>query len=469
MPTNVMAVSPTEITGVVGAAVSDPPAVRVTDQNGSPVAGVRVTFGAALGAGMLSASAALTDSDGVARSGGWILGAAAGRHAISAQTTVLPGKSVTFSSTGLARGLKTISRYAGNGQFAEVGTSPRFPLAVFASDTFGNPIVGIPISFAVVSGGGTIDETVVTTNADGVGTSSLMKLGPLIGDQRVEASTAGLRTTFALFARRPLPSCIVLNCPGSRLAFVRDGDIYSAFADGTDLIRLAPGSEPAWSTDGRIAFTGTGGVYVMNDDGSNVRLVAPGGSSPAWSPDAQRLAVATRIGGQQTIDVVTPEAPMANPVRVGFDRGINGWPTWSPDGSRIAFASDWIGSDFALEVFVFSREARSTDQLTDGDYGSATRDKSTQPAWSPDGTKVALMECPASKFPGCANSYLVVRNLDGTEAGVRRATQGYVRPNWSPNGKWITFDGPSGIQFISANGLEQGLLIPNAQNAAWRP
>lgn len=111
-----------------------------------------------------------------------------------------------------------------------------------------------------------------------------MKFGALIGDQRVEASTAELRITFTVYAGKPSSSCVLLRCIGSRLVFVRDGDIYSAFADGSNAIRLTRGTAPAWSAEGRIAFTGAGGACVMNEDGSNVRLVAPGGSSLAgWS------------------------------------------------------------------------------------------------------------------------------------------------------------------------------------------
>ncbi|MEP6781266.1 MAG: hypothetical protein ABJC26_15320 [Gemmatimonadaceae bacterium] len=464
VPSKLVAVSPDTITAVVGTPVSDPPAVRVTDQNGSPVAGVKVTFAAAPGSGTLAASEVVTDGAGLARSGGWILGQSAGRHAITAQSTALPGNSVTFTSIGIARGLQIINRSAGDGQIAIAGAPVGFPFAVFASDTFGNPIVGVPISFAVVSGGGTIDRMPVTTNADGVATSSLMKSGALVGDQQVEASTAGLRTTFTVSARQAF---------GTRFAFVREGDIYSALADGSNPLRLTRGREPAWSADGRIAFTGTGGVYVMNEDGSNIRLVAPGGSMPAWSPDAQRLAVVKFFNGAQTIVVVTVDATVASPVRVGFDQGYHEWPTWSPDGSRIAFAADWTAFDYALELFAVDRDGTRTNQLTDGFFGSAATWPSfimyTQPAWSPDGTKMALMQCPAWQSKNCALSYLVVMNADGSGTVKLSATKGYARPNWSPNGKWITFDGPSGIQFISANGLEQGLLIPNAQSAAWRP
>ncbi len=473
VPSNLVAVSPTSVTAVVGMAVRDAPAVRVTDQNGSPVSGVPVVFTAAQGAGTLTTSAVLTDREGVASSGGWTIGQSAGRHAIFARSTALPGASVTFESTGIARGLQRISRYAGDRQIADAATPARFPLSAIASDTFGNPIAGIPISFAVVSGGGTIDETPVTTNANGVSTSRLMTLGAVLGDQQVEASTAALRTTFTVFSRQARSSCVILNCPGSKLAFVRNGDIYAASADGSNPIRLARGIEPAWSADGRIAFTGADGVYVMNEDGSSVRLVAPGGSAPAWSPAEQRLALVRRTADGQAIDVVSVDAATATPVRIGFGQGWNAWPSWSPDGSLIAFVADATAYDFAWEVFVVDRDGTGGNLVTNGFFGSIATWPSyfryTQPAWSPDGAKMALMQCPAWQYTICDVSNLVVMNADGTGIVRLGATRGYVRPSWSPNSKWITFDGPSGIRFISADGLEQGSLIPNASSATWRP
>lgn len=82
------------------AAVTQPPAVRVTDAAGAPRAGVSVTFAVTAGGGTVVGSPAVTDATGVARLTSWTFGPA-GAQAVTATTTAVPGESVAFA--GLAR------------------------------------------------------------------------------------------------------------------------------------------------------------------------------------------------------------------------------------------------------------------------------------------------------------------------------------------------------------------------------
>jgi Tol biopolymer transport system component len=140
---------------------------------------------------------------------------------------------------------------------------------------------------------------------------------------------------------------------GDEIAFATGyGDIYVVRPDGTGLTRLTDSGGPcvdgaiSWSSDAaQIAFArdcdgpGDRGIYVMNADGSDPRLIDGTGGvlQTAWAPDGQTLAFMRR----QRYDTL----PLTDDTV--YSVGVDGTgsrllalrsssPTWSPDGRAIA-------------------------------------------------------------------------------------------------------------------------------------
>jgi hypothetical protein len=91
-------------TGLVSYGTNDRPAVRLTDGATQPVVGASVTFAVASGGGTVTDSVRVTDTDGVAQVGSWILGGTPATNTLIATVTEpgLTGNSVTFTATGAA-------------------------------------------------------------------------------------------------------------------------------------------------------------------------------------------------------------------------------------------------------------------------------------------------------------------------------------------------------------------------------
>lgn len=112
--------------------------------------------------------------------------------------------------------------------------------------------------------------------------------------------------------------------------------IYTVGLDDRRTTRLAPGTSPAWSVGGEIAFTRGGDLYTMNAGELSPRRVTSGqprDRSPDWSPDGLQI-VFDRDG-----DVYTVPATGGPVVRLTAD-GHSSSPTFSPDGQQVLFVSD---------------------------------------------------------------------------------------------------------------------------------
>jgi len=278
-----------------------------------------------------------------------------------------------------------------------------------------------------------------------------------------------------------------------KIAFAsnRDGneEIYVMNADGSNQRNLTNNAARdqafSWSPDGsRIVFTsdrgGVFGIYSMNADGTDQkRLTQFWGdfdARPVWSPDGRRIAFASYVNGSYEIQVMNSDG--TNLINVTNLPSFDFEPTWSPDGSEIAFitgdslpdgrpwygvnimnadgtnrdtpiAATWIFGSLVWspqdDLIAFWQSGWSDRQHSDiclldhHAWRQLTSDPSLNynPAWSPDGSKLAFV----SNRDGAFEIYAM--EADGTNQTRLTYSTGVLAealcPSWTPDGSGIVF------------------------------
>jgi adhesin/invasin len=178
---------------VSGVPLSPQPALRLEDADGTPIAreGVIVTVQIASGGGSLTgATTATSDAEGqVAFTDLAISGSPGTRRLIFAADAFAPA-----TSTPIALGVgapSSIEPVAGDDQTATVGEAVPIDPSVMVRDADGNPLDGIPVTFTVTGGDGTVSDNTPVTGSDGVATVGEWKLGTTAGDNTISAAVAG--------------------------------------------------------------------------------------------------------------------------------------------------------------------------------------------------------------------------------------------------------------------------------------
>lgn len=217
-----------------------------------------------------------------------------------------------------------------------------------------------------------------------------------------------------------------------RIAFVRDGVVWTIRSDGGDARRVIAAqdptgfvADPTWSPDGRrIAFRSASAPGGSGD--SALMLVgATGGASrllarcvyfaPSWSPKGDRIAFdSCGPNGRDPAAIGLYVQDVHSGARRRISRDTSGPISWSPNGKWIAFAV--AGS--ALQVI--RPDGDGLRKLFAADYSST-------PAWAPDSRRLAFAY-------GRPSDIWVVR----LEGRAQRVTQGWrygysnSSPSWQP-------------------------------------
>ena len=234
--------------GFPGETLPNPFVVQVRDHFDKPLEHVTVTFTVSVGAGTLTVTSSMTDTNGRAESE-LTLGSNAGTNSVSASASGIE-KSVVFTSEGI-RTPQSILKISGDSQEGIPNTKLPDPFIIEVQDKTGSSLEGVPVTFAVTNGGGTLSVTSMETAPDGRAESILtFAASPEIHTVEVSAKGVDATVIFRVDVKRrefilsvPSGSSLihiplkVTEVDGKTGTIESVGDLYDALG-GTDTVNL---------------------------------------------------------------------------------------------------------------------------------------------------------------------------------------------------------------------------------------
>jgi hypothetical protein len=299
--------------GTAGTAVAAPPGVKITDGLGNGVAGVVVTFIAPAGSGQVyngtdpaaSSASVTTNASGVATLTSWTLGTATGVDSVTASATGLT--SVVFTATVNPGAPANITKSAGDAQSAVVNNNVAVAPAVTITDTHGNPVPGVSVTFAAASGGGSVTGGDATTDASGVATVGSWKLGTAVGANSLTATAGALVATFTATGTPDLPATITKTAGDEQ-----NGTVGADVAVAPQVTVTDQHGNPVPSVTVTFTVTGGGGSVTAATPATNASGVAAVGSWKLGAgPTANTLQASVSVGTAAAVTFTAYVPPTA--------------------------------------------------------------------------------------------------------------------------------------------------------------
>jgi len=180
-------------------------------------------------------------------------------------------------------------------------------------------------------------------------------------------------------------------------------------------------------------------VYTVSINGGEPKQITPTGPSylHGWSTDGKFLVFVGQRNDEFDIYKIASDGS-GKEMQLTTAKGLDDGPEYSPDGKYIYFNSVRSGS---MQILRMKSDGSNQEQLTNDEYNN----------WfahvSPDGKWIAFISfdktVSPSDHPFYKHVYIRLMPADGGKIKVLAALYGgqgtMNTPNWSPDGKYLTF------------------------------
>jgi WD40 repeat protein len=470
-------------TGSVPAGESFTVSATVRDGRGEPVADPAVTWKSSA---PTIAAVVTAGSDSTGQAAAIVTGVSPGGATITATSGVTSAR--VFVTVGLARlSIALALSGSGDGQTATVGSLLPNPLRVVVRRRSA-VVPGITVhwttgSDTLVASHGSLSAASTTTDAGGVADVS-WTLGHVAGSQSVVAWISDPQSLDSLVSF----TAVANPGPATQLRFMIDptnifpgrlirpavrvvavdafnnptsaggsvsialGGSAGATLSGTTSVALACDANGCGASFPDLSVDQVGTGFVLDASMSGLSGI-PSAPFDVVAPGPGRIAFQSGRDGNS--EIYSMNADGSGVVRLTVDQAIEGEPAWSPDGKKIAL-------DYGISIYVMNAEGSAMARLADS---------VRYPAWSADGKRLVGSRGSRVCGRGCRVVFgrIFVMNADGS--GLVVLTNG-ITPAWSPDGR-IAFAYNGDIKVMNADG--SGLIGVTNDSAtfdvspAWSP